>query len=189
MFIIKAFSLFRSLWDRCNSRMSLTIRTCSCHSSGRTFESSNSNSFVLRVLSGHFPFVWENFKETPFLFYNIISEATFSYFVNGIFLSLTLTVRWDRRIVCQEDNFQEHLRSTILRISSFSLWEFRDNYPPSSEHSKGTLLLFGEQEHLHVVLPLHKDVPALLKLKPLKLEDVNLLTNYIWIKGCSPIIK
>ena len=48
---------FRSLRDRCNSRMLLTIGTCSCHSSGRTFESSKSTSFVLRVLSGHFPLV------------------------------------------------------------------------------------------------------------------------------------
>lgn len=40
------------------------------------------------------------------------------------------------------------------------------------EHSEGTLLLFCEEEHFHVVLPFHKDVSPLFKLKPL-FQDIS----------------
>ena len=48
------------------------------------------------------------------------------------------------------------------------------------EHSEGTLLLFCEEEHFHVVLPFHKDVSPLFKLKPLKYCKLYIFVGHLW---------
>ena len=51
------------------------------------------------------------------------------------------------------------------------------------KHPEGALLLLGQQEDLHVVLALDKDVPSLLKLEPLKGQVWSL--DIIWFQTIS----